>query len=434
MRSLAVFLIVLGACGFEHGAITEPDAFEIVPTVEFEDATSTADEASGIVQVAVVLSEDATDIVAVGYDVTGGNALRPDDFSLADGTVTFLPGQRRRTIDVTVKPDTLEESDEDIVITLSGPSGATIGTTNHHTLTISADILPRVSFGNTATTSGNEATDETIQAILTIAPTQQVTVQLSVAGTATTADHALTDGQTITFAAGETMKTVPLGVVQDALDEDDETVDLGLKNPSAKLLIAPTGTTHTRTITDDDSLPTVEYMATTSSTAESANATITVTLTPVSGRIVTVPYSVTGGTANVADATVVGAPGTVTFMPGQTSRTISVTVMQDTLDEADETVAITLGAPTNATLGTNTVHTLTITDDDNPPTVSLGAANASAAEGNTGTSTVNLTFTLSTASGLDVTIPYTVTGTATNSNTGDYTITASPVTIPAGMT
>jgi hypothetical protein len=433
IRRLAVaYLCVLAACGFEHGALSEIDAFTVVPTVEFEEATSNADEASGIVQIAVVLSEPATDIVAVSYDVTGGNASRPDDYTLADGTVTFLPGQTRRTIDATILADQIEESDEDIVVTLSGPSGATIGTTNHHTITISADILPRVSFGNAATTSGNEASDETIQAGLTIAATEQVSVQLGVAGSATPGgvDHAVVDGQTITFAVGEMMKTVPLGVVQDALDEDDETADLALKNPTGKVLLAATGTTHTRTITDDDPLPSVQFMATASSTAESANATITVTLTPVSGRTVTVPYSVTGGTANVADATVVGAPGNLTFTAGQTTQTISVMVMQDTLDEADETIVITLGTPTNATLGTNTAHTLTITDDDNPPT--FGAANSSVSEGDTGTKTVNVTATLSTASGRDVTVPYTVTGTA--NNPADYTITASPVSIPAGMT
>ena len=233
---------------------TLPDAFEVVPSVEFELATSMADEASGTVQIGVVLSEPSTEIVAVSYDVTGGNATRPDDYTLADGTVTFLPGQTRRTIDVDDPPDSLEESDETIIVTLSGPSNATLGATNHHTLTISSDILPRVSFGNTAATSAIEATDEQVQAVLTIPPKQQVTVQLSVAGTATAGgvDHALTDSQTITFPAGVTSKTVPMGVVQDLLDEDDETVDLGLKNPSAKLLLASTNTTHTHTITDDD--------------------------------------------------------------------------------------------------------------------------------------------------------------------------------------
>lgn len=412
------------------------DAGGTVPSVDFEMAASTVDEASGTVQIGVVLSEVSTEIVAVSYDVTGGNATRPDDFTLADGTVTFLPGQTRRTIDATINADSIEESDETVAITLSSPTAATLGTNTHHTMTISADILPRVSFGNPSSTSANEATDQSVDVVLTIPPKAPVTVQLGVSGTASAAgvDYAITDGQTITFAANETMKTVPLGVVQDLLDEDDETATLDLENPSAKLILATTNTQTTRTITDDDPLPVVSFALAASSTAESANAQLTVSLSAPSGRAVTVNYAVTGGTANVADATVVGAPGTVTFAAGQTTKTIDVTVVDDTLDEADETVVVTLSNPGNATLGAIQSHTLTITDNDNPPTVAFMAATASANEGNTGTADVNLVVALSTASGQTVTVPYSVNVASTATSPADYTIATSPVVIPAGMT
>ena len=89
------YLCVVAACGFEHGEVMPTDAQVVLPTVEFEMATSTVDEASGTVQIGVDLSEVSTDIVAVSYDVSGGNASRPDDFTLAAGTITFRPGQTR---------------------------------------------------------------------------------------------------------------------------------------------------------------------------------------------------------------------------------------------------------------------------------------------------------------------------------------------------
>jgi hypothetical protein len=430
------YLCVVAACGFEHGEVMPTDAQSVVPTVEFEMATSTVDEASGTVQIGVVLSEVATDIVAVSYDVTGGNASRPDDYTLADGTITFLPGQTVRTIDATINSDTIEESDETVAITLSSPTGATLGANTHHTMTINADILPRVSFADPSTSSAAEATDQTVDVVLTIPPTAPVTIELAVSGTATPGgvDDALTDGQVVTFAANETTKSVPIGVVQDLLDEDDETVVLGLKNPSAKLILASANTTRTHTITDDDPLPSVSFALASSSTAESANAQLTVNLSAVSGRAVTVNYSVTGGTANVADATVVGAPGTLTFAPGQTTKTIDVTVVDDTLDEADETVVVTLATPGNATIGGIASHTLTITDNDNPPTVGFMAATVITNEGNTGTTAVNLVVTLSTASGRNVSVPYVVDAASTANNPADYTLAASPLVIPAGMT
>lgn len=395
-------------------------------------ATSTVDEASGSIMVGVVLSEPSSEIIAVSYDVTGGNAARPEDFELADGTVTFLPGQVRRTIDATINVDALEEADETITLTLSAPAGATLGANTHHTMTISADILPRVSFADPASSSAAEATNTTVDVVLTIAPKAPVTIELGVAGTAGAAgvDYAITEGQVVTFAANEMTKTVPLGIVQDVLDEDDETVMLALKNPSAKLLIATTNTTRMHTITDDDPLPSVAFALAASATAESANAQLTVSLSAVSGRAVSVGYSLTGGTATAADATVVGAPGTLTFAAGETTKTINVTVVDDTLDEAAETVVVTLATPTNATLGTST-HTLTINDNDDPPTVQFMAATSDSGEG---TATANLVVTLSTASSQNVSVPYVVNAASTATNPADYTIAASPLTIPAGAT
>ncbi len=63
----------------------------------------------------------------------------------------------------------------------------------------------------------------------------------------------------------------------------------------------------------------------------------------------------------------------VTFAPGETSKTIPLTIMDDTLSESSETIEITLSNPTNASLGANTTCTYTIIDNDNqPPTVDAG--------------------------------------------------------------
>src|SRR2546427_801431 len=87
-----------------------------------------------------------------------------------------------------------------------------------------------------------------------------------------------------------------------------------------------------------------------------------------------------------------------------------------------------MGVPANASPGATTVHTATINDNDTPPTVQWTAASQAAAE-NVGTMTV--TATLSAVSGLDVTVPFVLSGTA--STPADYTSTASPLVIPAGL-
>lgn len=90
--------------------------------------------------------------------------------------------------------------------------------------------------------------------------------------------------------------------------------------------------------------------------------TFTVTLSAVTGNTVTAAYATANGTAT-SGADYTAASGTVTFTPGQTSRTISVTVLGDLAYEGNETFTITLSAPTNATIATGTA-TGTIVEND----------------------------------------------------------------------
>src|SRR5439155_24480616 len=100
----------------------------------------------------------------------------------------------------------------------------------------------------------------------------------------------------------------------------------------------------------------------------------------------------------------------------------------DLLDELDETFAVNLSNPTNATLATAT-GTGTITNDDAPPTVSLSLTGSPMAEAG-GVATV--TATLSAPSGLPVTVNLAFSGTATL--TSDYTRSGTSIVIPPGST
>jgi hypothetical protein len=84
-----------------------------------------------------------------------------------------------------------------------------------------------------------------------------------------------------------------------------------------------------------------------------------------SGRTITVAYRTVDGTAT-AGQDHLAASGTLTFAPGQTRRTVTVTVLGDDEHEGPETFNVTLSSPTNATLA-RAVATITIVDDDPPP-------------------------------------------------------------------
>ena len=153
-------------------------------------------------------------------------------------------------------------------------------------------------------------------------------------------------------------------------------------------------------------------------------------LSAASSKTVTVDFVVTGtATGSGTDYTL--ANDTLTISAGSTSGTITIaSIVNDSLDEANETVIVTLSNPSNATLGSDDVHTYTINDNDNPPVVDFNQTSSSGAES---VSSKPLTVDLSAASGQDVTVDYAVTGTATGSGT-DYTLANGTLTISAGST
>ncbi|MEO8702628.1 MAG: Calx-beta domain-containing protein [Kofleriaceae bacterium] len=368
MRFLVV-LVLLAGCrellGFEDPVVA-PDASGL--TVGFEIAASAVDESSGTIEIAVVLSEPSDHAVTVDYSASGGDATNPDDFVETDGTIGFAPGQVRQVISLAIVEDTVEEPDERIDFTLSRASGASLGTAAHE-ITISANILPRVQF-TVATASETEQTGTvTLVAQLDIPTPVDVEVDYELGGNATAgADYTLANGS-FTFLAGTQTVTLPIPIVDDVSDEDDESIIVTLTNPSPKLIIGGTNASSI-VITDNDVPPVVSFdPAEINMTAAEGDGggtisfTYDVTLEPASGKIVTVPIVFSGQALNPFDYSV-GTALPITFMPGVTRRGITLVILRDALNENNEQIVMTIGAATNATTGALTQRTHTIVDDD----------------------------------------------------------------------
>jgi len=177
-------------------------------------------------------------------------------------------------------------------------------------------------------------------------------------------------------------------------------------------------------------LPKVAMNVATANVSESAGtATLTVNLSASSTYTVTVDYLSSNGTAKSgSDYGAVG--GSVVFVPGQTSKTINISIANDGTDEPNETFTVTLSNPGNAVLGTPASTTVTITDDDAPPTVAWQSAGFSDAE-DAGPALV--TVLLSAASAFTVTVNY-ATSNDTATAPGDYTASSGTLTFASGET
>ena len=135
-------------------------------------------------------------------------------------------------------------------------------------------------------------------------------------------------------------------------------------------------------------------MTVTEGDSGTVNATFTVSLSTVSGRTVTVDYATANGTATApADYTAVPVTA-LSFSPGQTTRTVTVVVNGDALDEGDETFNVNLSGASGATIGDG-IGVGTITDDDPLPALSIN--DVTVTEGDTGTVAATFTIGLSAA-------------------------------------
>ncbi|MCP4574537.1 MAG: PKD domain-containing protein, partial [bacterium] len=400
------------------------------PAVVFTSASQSGAENVGGMTVTAQLSAPSGLSVDVPFTVSGSATGGGTDYTITASPVTIPAGATTRAITITIDDDALDENDETVIVTMGSPVNATQGATAVHTATITDnDDPPAVSF-TSASQSGVEIVGAmTVTAQLSAPSGLSVDVPFTVSGSATGGgtDYSITSSP-VAIAAGTTTRAITIAVNDDALDENDETVIVTMGSP----VNAARGATavHTATITDNDDPPTVSFTSASQTGAEIAGVmTVTAQLSSVSALPVTLPFTV-GGTATSgagSDYTITASP--LVISPGATTGAIAITVNDDGLDEEDETVIVTMGAPANATPGAVAEHTTTITDSSDAPTVSFTSAGQT---GDESVGAMTITAQLSAVSGLAVTIPFTLDGAAEPGV--DYTITPNPAIIAAGAT
>jgi Ca2+-binding RTX toxin-like protein len=178
-----------------------------------------------------------------------------------------------------------------------------------------------------------------------------VTVDFDTAdGSATTADNDYQAASgTVAFAPGDTSETITVNVNGDTTFEPDESFFVNLSNPQFATIADGQGE---GTILNDDAQPTISIddVAEFEGNAGTTDFVFTVSLSNASYQTITVDFDSADGSATVAGGDYIAASGTVTFLPGDTSETLTVAVNGDTAVEADETFFVNLSNPQNATI------------------------------------------------------------------------------------
>jgi hypothetical protein len=449
-----------------------------LPTVAFTAAAQSASEGAGTAIVTVQLSAVSDDDVTVPF-TAGGTATNPSDYTMTASPITIPAGSTTGTATVTIVDDALAEADETVIVTMGAPVNAVAGATTVHTLTINDNDAPpssgTMAFPSAAYSLAEDGMSATITVKRSGGSHGAASVQYATSdGTATAGTDYTAASGTLNWADGDAEdKTFSIAITNDDLGEEDETVNLALDNAAGASLGVPDNAV--LTIMDDD----------TSSGGEIIKINFQAESSPgYSGYLADLgaTYGDRGNgysygwdahnAENARDRDSGRSPDErydtlnhlhkgqgYTWEIGLANGTYRVRAVAGDPDYYNsiysimaENVLVVDGAPTSdqrwiegvATVGVadgrltltngpgadlNKICFIEITDlSENLPTVEFATTTQAVPE-NAGDATI--VVNLSTISEEDVTVPFTVTGTATGGG-ADYSITASPITIPAG--
>ena len=401
------------------------------PSISINDVSVTEGNTGSInANLTVSLSNGSSSTVTVNYATANNTATSGADYTALSGTLSFSSGETSKTISVAVLGDTIDEPNETFYVNLSGATNATIADNQGIVTITDNDNAPALSINDVSITEGDSGqANVNFTVSLSNASSSTVTVNYATANNTATAgaDYTTVSG-TLSFAAGETSKLLAVPVMGDLNDEPNETFYVNLSSATNATISDSQGMA---TINDNDSAPSISIddVSVTEGNTGSANVSLTVSLSNASGYTVTVNYATANGTA-LSGSDYTAASGTLSFSAGQTTKTVSVAVLGDTINEPNEAFYVNLSTATNATIA-DSQGIVTILDNDGAPSISIN--DVSITEGNTGSANATLTVSLSNASSSTVTVVY---GTVDNTATAgaDYTAASGTITFAAGET
>jgi Calx-beta domain len=380
--------------------------------------------------------------VTVDFATADGTATAPSDYTGTRGTLTFAPGETAKTVTVQVNGDTTVEPNETFNLNLSNATGnATIADAQGVGTIANDDQAPsRISINDVTMAEGNTGqTAFRFTASLDVPQPAPVTVGFITSDiTATTPIDYTAAAAALTFAPGETAKTVTVQVNGDTAVEPDETFAVNLANGTVTGNATIADAQGVGTIVNDDQAPSrisINDVTMAEGNAGQTAFRFTVSLDTQQAAPVTVDLGTADGTAT-APGDYAAANGTVTFAPGENAKTVIVQVNGDTTVEPDETVTLNLANATgNATIA-EAQGIGTIANDDQPvivPPSRISVNDVTTAEGNAGQTAFRFTVSLDAAQSAPVTVDFaTANGTATAPS--DYAATSDTLTFAPGET
>ena len=312
----------------------------------------TVDELAGTVTFDVSLSRTSASDTTVEWRTVDGWARIGRDFAGTSAEVTIPSGELSATIEISILDDELVEPDEAFLVEITRVSSgeARLGTPVVCEVVIADDEPPAIGFVEASFRAVENSGQAEIQVELNKTLDSAVQVDYSVAaGTAVDGEDFESQVGTLTIAEGETEVHFFVTLLDDQVEEADETILLTLSNPSPVVL----GTIDTATliVRDDDGVPSIAFSSSTVQVEEDVGtALIEVVVSGNNLQDIDVSVSADGGSALLGED-FSAPPALITIPAGQYHAVIPVPIIADGLPENDESLVLTLSDPVHATLG-----------------------------------------------------------------------------------
>jgi hypothetical protein len=333
-----------------------------LPSITINDVTVTeGNTATTSATFTVRLTTISNQPVTVIYSTADGTAIADSDYHAQSGTLTFAPGETTKIIAILVNGDRLAEPNETFSVNLSSASNAAIAVRQGRGTIL--DDEPHVSISDVTMKEGNSGlTAFAFTVSLSVAYDVPVTVGYATAnGTATAGSDYQDASGTLTIPAGQTSGTITVLVNSDRLPEPNKTFVVNLSNLNYGVVADGQAV---GTIVDDEPRISISDVTKREGRKNTTLFTFTVTLSAAYDQAVTLSYRTVDGTATTSDGDYVAKTGTLTFAPGETTKTITIEVKGDSKKEANETFYLDLFGNSSNSLFTKNRGIGTILNDD----------------------------------------------------------------------
>ena len=422
--------------------LTDDDA---LPTVALALSDTSITETGGISTVTARLSGKSSAAVTVTVAAAAGTGAVAADFTQSGTTLTIAAGATTSagTVTVTANGNAVDSPNKSVTVSGTAAGGNSVANPPNVTLTLTDDdALPTVELALAPSSIAETNGVATVTATLSGASSAAVTVTVAAAaGTgAVAADFTLSGATTLTIAAGSTESAGLVTVTANGNDVDAPNKPVTVSGAATGGNGVADPPNATLTLADDDALPTLALVLTPATVGENGGvSTVTATLSGKSSAVVTLTVSAAAvaSTGAVAGDFALSTATTLTIAAGATvsAGAVTVTAQDNAADEPDVEVRVSATAAGGNGVAAPPTETLTIRDDEGPPTVTLVLTPSTIDESGTG-STAAVTATLNRASSAATTVTVSVAPVAsTGAAAGDYALSsAATLTIAAGAT